>query len=102
MPRYFYDIAGDHPFLHEEGVEHPDDKAAWREAMRLMRDVEETLRPYGRWALTVRQGKRVVYLIDLSAKTVIEDVLRSQAPSSARALRPGLVSPSAAYWPRLF
>lgn len=69
MTRYHYDISGDSPFRDEEGTEHPDDNAAWRDALRLIRDAEEQLRPGGSWVLTVREGNRVVHTIVVTGKT---------------------------------
>jgi hypothetical protein len=69
MARYHYDISGDYPFLDEEGAEHLDDKAAWRDAVRLVRDVEEHLAPDGEWFLTVREGGRTVYSIGVTSRT---------------------------------
>jgi hypothetical protein len=70
MARYFFHISGSHPFQDGQGVEHPDDERAWREAMRLMRDVELNLRPEGTWGLAVREGDRLVYQIHVTAKKV--------------------------------
>ncbi len=68
MAQYYYDISGDSPFRDEEGAEHRDDKAAWRDAVRMIRDVEEHLRPDGTWLLTVREGSRTVYSIGVTSK----------------------------------
>ena len=67
MTLYHYDISGDHPYRDEDGTEHVGDRAAWRVAVKLVRDVEEHLRPNGKWALTVRSGERVVYVIEVTA-----------------------------------
>ncbi|MET0222396.1 MAG: tRNA 5-methylaminomethyl-2-thiouridine synthase [Tardiphaga sp.] len=67
MTRYHYDISGDHPFRDEDGMEQADDRAAWREATRLTRDIEDHLRPNGMWKLTVRTDTRLVYLIEVTA-----------------------------------
>jgi hypothetical protein len=68
MAQYYYDISGDYPFLDEEGAEHLNDKAAWRDAVRLVRDVEEHLSPDGEWHLTVREGSRIVYSIEVTSR----------------------------------
>jgi hypothetical protein len=68
MVQYHYDILGDVPFRDEEGAYHLDDDSAWREAMRLVRDVEANLSPGGRWALTVREGDKLVFFIEVTAK----------------------------------
>lgn len=60
MTLYHFDIAGEHPFTDDMGLEKTDDSAAWREALRLTRDLEENLQANGTWALTVRSGARVV------------------------------------------
>lgn len=69
MALYHYDISGDCPFHDEEGAEHLDDQAAWRDAVRFVRDVEEHLRPNGTWFLTVRESGRTVYTIGVTSRT---------------------------------
>jgi hypothetical protein len=44
------------------------DQAAWREALRLVRDIEDVLLPGGNWHLGVRKGEAAIYRIDISTK----------------------------------
>ena len=67
MTLYYYDISGDHPYRDDDGTEHAGDRAAWRDAVKLVRDVEDHLRPNGKWVLTVRSGDRIVFVIDVTA-----------------------------------
>lgn len=69
MARYFFHIASIHPFQDDDGMEHPSDECAWREALRLTHDVEQHLQPGGHWILTVYEGDRLVYRIEVSATT---------------------------------
>jgi uncharacterized protein DUF6894 len=71
MALYNYDIAGDYPFQDEEGINHVDDESAWRDAVRFVRDIEEYLHPNGRWILTVRNGDRCVYTIEVLARLCV-------------------------------
>jgi hypothetical protein len=61
--RYFFHIDGECPFRDDTGTELPDDRAAWREAMRLTRDVEANLTPGMKWHLQVSEGEIPVYRI---------------------------------------
>lgn len=45
MPRYFFHFEGQQPHTDTTGEMLLDDEAAWREAVRLSRDVEHALRP---------------------------------------------------------
>lgn len=65
MKRYFFHIEGESPYRDEIGEELRDDEAAWREAMRMVRDVESNLRPGQSWHLDVRAGRVAVYLVEI-------------------------------------
>jgi hypothetical protein len=51
MSRYFFHISGADPFHDLEGMDLPDDQAAWCEAKRLVRDIESNLAPGQDWPL---------------------------------------------------
>ncbi|MBO4227717.1 DUF6894 family protein [Bradyrhizobium neotropicale] len=51
MPRYFFHINGKFPFRDEVGTELRDDRAAWKEALLLTRDIETSLQPGQSWSL---------------------------------------------------
>ncbi len=67
MPRYSFDIAHKNKQSHldEVGTELPDDKAAWKEAMRCVREIEDVLRPGETWRMTVRRNVRIVFRIEI-------------------------------------
>lgn len=67
MPRYFFDIARNEKQFHRDGVgtDIVDDHAAWKEAMRCVREVEDVLTPGDRWRLTVRRDVRIVFRIEI-------------------------------------
>ena len=58
MPRYFFHFEGQQPHTDTTGEALTDDEAAWREAVRLSRDVEHALRPGDSWTLSVFDGHR--------------------------------------------
>ena len=68
MPRYFFHIAGRFPFRDHVGTELRDDRAAWREALMLTRDIETSLQPGESWRLDVRDGARFVYRISITSE----------------------------------
>jgi hypothetical protein len=67
MPRYAFDINRNDKQFHrdEMGTELPNDRAAWTEAMRCLREVEDVLAPGDRWKLTVRRDTRIVFRIEI-------------------------------------
>ncbi|WP_376708329.1 DUF6894 family protein [Bradyrhizobium cenepequi] len=68
MPRYFFHIEGKCPFRDEVGSELRDDRAAWREALSMTRDIETSLQPGGSWTLVVTAGDSVVYRISITSE----------------------------------
>ncbi|MGC2083723.1 MAG: tRNA 5-methylaminomethyl-2-thiouridine synthase [Bradyrhizobium sp.] len=68
MPQYFFHIDGEQPFRDDSGVELRDDRAAWREAMRLARDIETNLSPGHGWCLQVCEGEMPVYRIVVASE----------------------------------
>jgi hypothetical protein len=69
MPQYFFRISNGKPYIHEAGEELRDDTQAWKEATRLMRDVESALEPNGHWDLDVSDAGGLVYSIKIKART---------------------------------
>ena len=68
MTRYFFDIYNGHLHRDHLGEDLPDDARAWREALRIVRDVEDMLAPGGTWRLDVRAGHAPVYRIKVKAE----------------------------------
>jgi hypothetical protein len=62
MPRYFFHFEGQQPHTDTTGDALTDDEAAWREAVRLSRDVEHALRPGDSWTLSVFDGTGPVFV----------------------------------------
>jgi hypothetical protein len=56
------------PFRDEVGTVLRDDRAAWREALLLTRDIESSLQPGASWTLVVDAGDRVVYRISITSE----------------------------------
>ena len=67
MPRYSFDITRNNKQFHrdEKGTDLPDDQAAWYEAKRCVREIEDVLSPGDSWRLTVRCAIRIVYRIEI-------------------------------------
>jgi Domain of unknown function (DUF6894) len=63
MPRYFFHFEGQQPHTDTTGEALHDDEAAWREAVRLSRDVEHALRPGDSWTLSVFDGSEPVFVL---------------------------------------
>jgi hypothetical protein len=55
MARYYFHI--DHAQPHKDGLGEalPDDAAAWAEALRLVRDVEDWIKSADKWTLKLRR-----------------------------------------------
>jgi hypothetical protein len=70
MARYFFKIANGRPFCDPDGEELPDDRAAWTEALRTMRDVESALDldKSPRWSLEVKREDMTIFRIDVSVQ----------------------------------
>jgi hypothetical protein len=67
MAKYFFHIDCDKPHRDEVGEDLPDDQAAWRSAIQLVRDIEGNLQPGRSWHLDVRHGRAAVYLVEIKA-----------------------------------
>ncbi|WP_028167037.1 DUF6894 family protein [Bradyrhizobium elkanii] len=68
MPRYFFHIIGKFPFRDEVGTELRDDRAAWKEALLLTRDIETSLQPGESWSLDVMAPDRLLYRISITSE----------------------------------
>ena len=67
MPRYSFDINRNNKQVHrdEVGTDLPDDQAAWEEAKRCVREIEDVLSPGDSWRLTVRRDIRIVFRVEI-------------------------------------
>jgi hypothetical protein len=64
MASYSFQISGSGDFA--SSLELPDDEAAWREALRTVKDVEYALPSAGAaWSLTVHRESVPIYRIDV-------------------------------------
>jgi hypothetical protein len=63
--RYYFHFEGNKPHTDTTGEMLPDDEAAWREAVRLLRDVEDAVRPGDGWTLCVSDGDEPVFVLAL-------------------------------------
>ncbi|MCA6112576.1 DUF6894 family protein [Bradyrhizobium cenepequi] len=68
MTRFFFHINGKFPFRDEVGTELRDDRAAWKEALLLTRDIETSLQPGESWSLDVKAGDRSLYRISITSE----------------------------------
>jgi hypothetical protein len=68
MPRYFFHVGGLRPYHDGEGMELPDDAAAWAEAKRFARDIESTLRPGDEWRLEILRCRQPIYLLTITSR----------------------------------
>lgn len=70
MTRYFFDIFNGHLHRDNLGEDLPNHARAWREALHIVRDVEDMLSPGGTWRLDVRAGKAPIYRIKVEAENL--------------------------------
>ena len=63
MPRYFFHFEGTRPHRDTTGENLSDDEAAWREAIRLSRDIEHGVRPGDDWTLRVFDDSEPVFVL---------------------------------------
>ena len=70
MPRYFFHIHNHRSFEDHEGEELPDDDAAWREALRTLRTLENDLDPGHHWRLSVRGPEGALFEIKIETARV--------------------------------
>ncbi|MGY3611042.1 MULTISPECIES: DUF6894 family protein [unclassified Bradyrhizobium] len=68
MPRFFFHINGKFPFQDEVGTELRDDRAAWKEALLLTRDIETWLQPGESWSLDVMARDGCLYRISITSE----------------------------------
>jgi hypothetical protein len=68
MPRYYFNFEGRRPHDDRTGEVLRDDEAAWREAVRLVRDVEDRLQPGDEWKLRVLEEKVPVFVLTITTR----------------------------------
>ncbi|MBV8701315.1 DUF6894 family protein [Bradyrhizobium sp.] len=72
MPRYYFDIDGDKPYRDNMGEDLASDEIAWRQAMRIVREIEDVLTPGGEWCLHVRAEETLLFRIKVLAERVAQ------------------------------
>ena len=76
MPRYFFHLSYDRtPTMKNEGLDLPDDQAAWIEATaacgELLRDLNGGLEPGGEWTMIVKDEAGLdIYELDFRTKAL--------------------------------
>ena len=70
MARYFFHISSQEPYHDADGLELPNDGAAWLEAKKLVRDIETSLAPGQDWQLDVVDGVGSVFILSLKSQRV--------------------------------
>ena len=63
MQRYCFHFEGSRPYTDEAGELLKSDEAAWDAALRLVRDVENRLRPGDQWTLRVFSEDTPVFIL---------------------------------------
>ncbi|WP_433960667.1 DUF6894 family protein [Bradyrhizobium guangdongense] len=85
MSRYYFDIQNGHPYRDEVGQDLQDDHEAWRQAVRLTRDVEDRLAPGGTWRLEVKRDETTVFRLEVRSEITEDSPLQPEASTR----RPG-------------
>jgi hypothetical protein len=82
MPMYFFDIRNGATHADEIGNELPNDAAAWREALRTAREIEDVLAPGNNWSMTVRREGTPLYHVEIRSELLEKEAeLESASPS---------------------
>ncbi|MDE1936675.1 DUF6894 family protein [Bradyrhizobium sp.] len=68
MSRYFFRISNGRPHEDDVGEELRDEREAWLSAKRLVRDIEDSLEPDGKWVVEVRDAAGPLYLISIDGR----------------------------------
>lgn len=68
MPRYYFHFEGSRPHTDDTGEFLKDDKAAWKAALRLARDVEDGLQPGEDWTLRVLNETKPVFILRMTTQ----------------------------------
>jgi hypothetical protein len=68
MSRYFFRISNGRPHEDDVGEELRDERQAWLSAKRLVRDIEDTLEPDGRWTVEVSDAIGPLYQISIAGR----------------------------------
>jgi hypothetical protein len=67
MPTYQFRISGSNPF-YDADMQLPSSEAAWEEALRLVRDIEDSLRPGDSWTLNVGEEGMAIFRISVTTE----------------------------------
>ena len=72
MPLYHFKILNGHPFRDDKGFDFADDEAAWREALKTIRDVETSLDldRSNNWSIEVKRGEAPIFTIKVTARRI--------------------------------
>lgn len=68
MSRYFFRISNGRPHEDNVGEELRDEREAWLSAKRLVRDIEDSLEPNGKWVVEVRDANGPLYQISIDGR----------------------------------
>ena len=68
MYRYFFRITNGRPHEDDIGEVLRGDREAWLSAKRLVRDIEDTLEPDGKWTVQVRDADGPLYEISIASR----------------------------------
>lgn len=73
MPRYFFNVRDVYPSIDTEGVEPPDDEAAWKQATEftggVCQEIDGKFRPGQDWSIEVtNEAGRPIYFIVISSR----------------------------------
>jgi hypothetical protein len=70
MPRYFFHLQGTRPYQDDGDVDLTDDAAAWAEAKRFARDIENSLEVGDSWHLEVCREGRPIYSLKICTQAI--------------------------------
>ncbi|WP_456702176.1 DUF6894 family protein [Bradyrhizobium sp. USDA 4449] len=68
MQRYYFHFEGSRPHTDKAGEFLKSDEAAWDAALRLVRDVENGLRPGDQWILCVSSDDTPVFILRMTTE----------------------------------
>jgi hypothetical protein len=78
MRTFKFTIADSKVFTDEAQL--PSEEAAWQEALRLVRDVESSLKPNETWVLTVSEGNHPIFRINVRTEDLRDLSGRPECP----------------------
>lgn len=65
MPRYFFDADDGRLYREDAGQNLADDRAAWLEALRFTRALEQVLAPGEGWRVEVRKDDMTIFRLEI-------------------------------------